>query len=99
MTISILICRTSNGGCGFVSMSEDFKSFGEDTAICPICTKDVTVGYTRDPGRFNQEERELAEAIIANPADRVEIRRQIETRNRQHAEECEMQIEAPCKPD
>lgn len=46
--MSILICSTKYGGCGYIGYAESFIWEAADITICPACLEDHTFQITRE---------------------------------------------------
>lgn len=45
--MSVLICSTVYGGCGYVGNGTTFKDGGEDLVLCPTCDEDHAFQLTK----------------------------------------------------
>jgi uncharacterized protein YbaR (Trm112 family) len=75
---SVLVCPVKKRGCGFVGRADEFIFDGGDLVVCPMCREDVIVqAHLSNMHLFTQLETEIAQALLKNPADPANIRKEI----------------------
>lgn len=46
--MSVLICSTTYGGCGFIGKGEEFFGRGQGVVVCPVCREDHNFQITEE---------------------------------------------------
>lgn len=64
--MSILVCSTKYGGCGYIGYAESFIWATDDITICPSCGEDHTFQITREniDSLTNDNNLKLASALL-----------------------------------